>query len=53
MKQVKHAGSVALNDLEKEAVKNLCLLTVKPMSYVAHVDKIDLAEPEKNIYTPQ
>lgn len=49
----KPARSVALNDLEKDAVKHLCLLTMKPMIYVANVAETDLAEPDKNPYVEQ
>ncbi|RXH86574.1 hypothetical protein DVH24_021847 [Malus domestica] len=44
----KPARSVALTDLEKDAVKHLCLLTMKPIIYVANVAESDLAEPELN-----
>ncbi|CAH2033408.1 unnamed protein product [Thlaspi arvense] len=49
----KPARSVALTDLEKEVVKHLCLLTMKPMIYVANVTETDLAEPEKNTYVQE
>lgn len=49
----KPARSVPLTDLEKEVVKHLCLLTMKPMIYVANVAETDLAEPEKNSYVEQ
>lgn len=49
----KPARSVALTDLDKEVVKHLCLLTMKPMIYVANVAETDLAEPEKNSYVEQ
>ncbi|CAL9016611.1 unnamed protein product [Prunus brigantina] len=44
----KPARSVALTDLEKDAVKHLCLLTMKPVIYVANVAESDLAEPGHN-----
>ncbi|XP_068323948.1 uncharacterized protein [Pyrus communis] len=44
----KPARSVTLTDLEKDAVKHLCLLTMKPIIYVANVAESDLAEPELN-----
>ncbi|CAN6684314.1 unnamed protein product [Malus baccata var. baccata] len=44
----KPAQSVALTDLEKNAVKHLCLLTMKPIIYVANVAESDLAEPGLN-----
>ncbi|KAE8723449.1 Ribosome-binding ATPase YchF [Hibiscus syriacus] len=46
----KPARSVALNDYEKDAVKHLCLLTMKPIIYVANVAESDLAEPGNNSY---
>jgi obg-like ATPase 1 len=49
----KPARSVALSDLEMEVVKHLCLLTMKPMIYVANVAETDLAEPEKNAYVEE
>lgn len=44
----KPARSVALTDFEKDAVKQLCLLTMKPIIYVANVAESDLAEPGNN-----
>ncbi|KAM1032220.1 hypothetical protein ACFX2C_035911 [Malus domestica] len=44
----KPARSVALTDLEKNAVKHLCLLTMKPIIYVANVAESELAEPGLN-----
>lgn len=44
----KPARSVPLTDFEKDAVKHLCLLTVKPIIYVANVAESDLAAPEDN-----
>lgn len=44
----KPARSVALTDFEKDAVKHLCLLTMKPIIYVANVAESDLAEPANN-----
>lgn len=49
----KPARAVALSDLEMEVVKHLCLLTMKPMIYVANVAETDLAEPEKNPYVEE
>ncbi|XVE63219.1 hypothetical protein DITRI_Ditri07aG0002100 [Diplodiscus trichospermus] len=46
----KPARSVALTDFEKDAVKHLCLLTMKPVIYVANVAESDLAEPGNNPY---
>ncbi|KAI4390180.1 hypothetical protein MLD38_002317 [Melastoma candidum] len=44
----KPARSVRLTDFEKEAIRQLCLLTMKPVIYVANVAETDLAEPENN-----
>ena len=44
----KPARSVSLTDFEKEAVKHLCLLTLKPVIYVANVAESDLADPGIN-----
>ncbi|CAK9174967.1 unnamed protein product [Ilex paraguariensis] len=44
----KPARSVPLTDLERDSVKHLCLLTMKPIIYVANVAESDLAEPENN-----
>ncbi|KAJ9164426.1 hypothetical protein P3X46_024003 [Hevea brasiliensis] len=44
----KPARSVALSDFENDAVKHLCLLTIKPVIYVANVSESDLASPENN-----
>ncbi|KAL0407077.1 UNVERIFIED_CONTAM: Ribosome-binding ATPase YchF [Sesamum latifolium] len=44
----KPARSVSLTDFEKDAVRHLCLLTMKPVIYVANVAESDLAEPGKN-----
>ncbi|GFP97883.1 ribosome-binding ATPase ychf [Phtheirospermum japonicum] len=44
----KPARSVTLTDFEKDAVRHLCLLTMKPVIYVANVAESDLAEPESN-----
>lgn len=49
----KPARSVALNDIEKDSVKHLCLLTMKPMIYVANVAETDLADPDKNTFLEQ
>lgn len=46
----KPARSVTLTDFEKDAIKHLCLLTMKPVIYVANVAESDLAEPGSNIY---
>ncbi|THU61845.1 hypothetical protein C4D60_Mb07t27550 [Musa balbisiana] len=42
------ARSVSLSDLEKESIRHLCLLTMKPVIYVANVAESDLAEPDNN-----
>uniref|UniRef100_A0A0E0KJR1 Obg-like ATPase 1 n=1 Tax=Oryza punctata TaxID=4537 RepID=A0A0E0KJR1_ORYPU len=44
----KPARSVDLADHEKEAIQHLCLLTMKPVIYVANVTESDLAEPDNN-----
>ncbi|KAL5543812.1 hypothetical protein UlMin_007596 [Ulmus minor] len=44
----KPARSVTLTDFEKDAVKHLCLLTMKPVIYVANVAESDLADPGSN-----
>ncbi|XP_066332408.1 uncharacterized protein [Miscanthus floridulus] len=42
----KPARSVDLAEHEKEAIQHLCLLTMKPVIYVANVTESDLAEPD-------
>ncbi|KAK1279372.1 hypothetical protein QJS04_geneDACA022386 [Acorus gramineus] len=42
------ARSVSLTDFEKESIRHLCLLTMKPIIYVANVAESDLAEPGSN-----
>ncbi|XP_014491990.1 uncharacterized protein LOC106754489 [Vigna radiata var. radiata] len=44
----KPARSVTLTDFERDAVKHLCLLTMKPIIYVANVAETDLADPADN-----
>ncbi|XP_054812701.1 uncharacterized protein LOC129313525 isoform X2 [Prosopis cineraria] len=44
----KPARSVTLTDFERDAVKHLCLLTMKPVIYVANVAESDLADPSSN-----
>lgn len=44
----KPARSVTLTDFEREAVKHLCLLTMKPVIYVANVAESDIADAENN-----
>ncbi|CAN0901989.1 Ribosome-binding ATPase YchF [Linum grandiflorum] len=44
----KPARSVTLTDFEKESIKHLCLLTMKPIIYVANVAENELAVPEDN-----
>ncbi|CAL5196859.1 unnamed protein product [Lathyrus oleraceus] len=46
----KPARSVTLTDFEKDAIKNLCLLTMKPVIYVANVAETDLADATNNDY---
>ncbi|XP_078438193.1 GTP-binding protein-like protein [Wolffia australiana] len=49
----KPARSVPLSDFEKESVRQLCLLTMKPVIYVANVAESDLASPAVNPYVRQ
>ncbi|XP_020528530.1 uncharacterized protein LOC18443021 isoform X3 [Amborella trichopoda] len=42
----KPARSVVLSDYEKEAIKHLCLLTMKPVIYIANVAESDIGDPE-------
>ncbi|KAK7317483.1 hypothetical protein RJT34_01760 [Clitoria ternatea] len=44
----KPARSVTLTGYERDAVKHLCLLTMKPVIYVANVAESDLADPANN-----
>ncbi|KAL1820899.1 hypothetical protein DCAR_0417260 [Daucus carota subsp. sativus] len=44
----KPARSVPLTEFEKDAIKHMCLLTMKPVIYVANVAESDLASPEEN-----
>ncbi|KAH9287856.1 hypothetical protein KI387_031973, partial [Taxus chinensis] len=44
----KPARSVTLTDYENEAVMHLCLLTMKPVIYVANVAESDLVDPTSN-----
>lgn len=46
----KPARSVTLTDFERDAVKHLCLLTMKPIIYVVNVAESDLADPASNNY---
>ncbi|KAL3820936.1 hypothetical protein ACJIZ3_006841 [Penstemon smallii] len=49
----KPARSVSLTDLQKDAVRHLCLLTMKPIIYVANVAESDLAEPGSNSHVTE
>ncbi|KAL9238968.1 hypothetical protein vseg_013332 [Gypsophila vaccaria] len=49
----KPARSVNLSDLEKDAIKHLCLLTMKPVIYVANVAESDVADPGNNPYVQE
>lgn len=49
----KPARSVALTDLEQDAIKHLCLLTMKPIIYVANVAESDVANAEDNTYVKE
>ncbi|XP_008793564.1 ribosome-binding ATPase YchF isoform X2 [Phoenix dactylifera] len=42
------ARSVPLTDFENDSIRHLCLLTMKPVIYVANVAESDLAEPNSN-----
>ncbi|KAJ8755078.1 hypothetical protein K2173_016709 [Erythroxylum novogranatense] len=42
------ARSIPLSDFEKDSIKHLSLLTMKPVIYVANVAESDLAAPEEN-----
>ncbi|KAL7585942.1 uncharacterized protein LOC111921240 [Lactuca sativa] len=44
----KPGRSVSLTEFEKESINHLCLLTMKPVIYVANVAESDLASPENN-----
>jgi obg-like ATPase 1 len=46
----KPARSVTLTDFERESIKQLCLLTMKPIIYVANVAESDLADAANNDY---
>ncbi|XP_040990515.1 ribosome-binding ATPase YchF isoform X2 [Juglans microcarpa x Juglans regia] len=49
----KPARSVTLTEFEKDSVKQLCLLTMKPVIYVANVAETDLAKPENNSHVTE
>lgn len=49
----KPARSVTLTDFEKDAVKHMCLLTMKPIIYVANVAESDLADSENNLHVKE
>ncbi|KAL2326124.1 hypothetical protein Fmac_025182 [Flemingia macrophylla] len=49
----KPARSVTITDFERDAVKHLCLLTMKPVIYVANVAESDLADPANNNYVKE
>ncbi|EPS61214.1 hypothetical protein M569_13585, partial [Genlisea aurea] len=49
----KPARSVSLRDPERDAVRHLCLLTMKPVIYVANVAEADLAEPKTNLHVKE
>lgn len=44
----KPARSVTLPEFEKDSIRQLCLLTMKPVIYVANVAESEVAEPENN-----
>ncbi|CAK7357594.1 unnamed protein product [Dovyalis caffra] len=49
----KPARSVTLTDFEKDAVKHLCLLTMKPVIYVTNVAESELADAGNNPYVKE
>lgn len=49
----KPARSVSLGDLEKDSIHHLCLLTMKPVIYVANVAESDLAVPTSNPFVKE
>ncbi|XP_072068198.1 uncharacterized protein [Arachis hypogaea] len=49
----KPARSVTLTDYERDAVKHLCLLTMKPVIYVANVAESDLSDAADNNYVKE
>lgn len=49
----KPARSASLTDFENDAIKHLCLLTMKPVIYVANVAESELAEPANNPYVKE
>ncbi|KAJ1702753.1 hypothetical protein LUZ63_002532 [Rhynchospora breviuscula] len=49
----KPARSVELSDLERESIRQLCLLTMKPVIYVANVAESELADPSSNPHVNQ
>ncbi|VFQ67563.1 unnamed protein product [Cuscuta campestris] len=49
----KPARSVSLTDFEKDAVKHLCLLTMKPVIYVANIAEADVSQPESNFHVKE
>lgn len=44
MEEGRSARSVSLSDAEIESVRNLNLLTMKPMIYAANVNEIDISD---------
>ncbi|KAL0914480.1 hypothetical protein M5K25_014829 [Dendrobium thyrsiflorum] len=44
----KPARSVPLTEFEKDSIRHLCLLTMKPIIYVANVAETDLSNPSSN-----
>lgn len=49
----KPARSVSLTDFEKDAIRHLCLLTMKPIIYVTNVAESDLADPGNNSHVKE
>ncbi|KAL8505348.1 hypothetical protein ACS0TY_016551 [Phlomoides rotata] len=49
----KPARSISLTDFEKDAIRHLCLLTMKPIIYVTNVAESDLADPGSNSHVKE
>ncbi|KAL8547202.1 hypothetical protein ACS0TY_006786 [Phlomoides rotata] len=49
----KPARSVSLTNFEKDDIRHLCLLTMKPIIYVTNVAESDLADPGSNSHVKE
>ncbi|XP_031474506.1 uncharacterized protein LOC116246784 [Nymphaea colorata] len=49
----KPARSVFLSDLEKESIRHLCLLTMKPVIFVANVAESEIGHPYENSHVKE